>query len=342
VHTHAITALAHAVGPRRLVQISAVGVAPGAETDFLTTKAAGDAAIRSHAPDRVILRPGLVMAEAVYGSTGLLRTLAGVPLIQPIAYPDAPVQVIALEDVAEAVVMAVRGDLPHGLEADLVADTPVRLADLVAHVRRGLGFAPARVSIPAPGWLVGLIAPVADGLGWLGWRSPLRTTALTVVRDGVTGDPGPWRTATGKGFGGVTDVLARRPSTLQDRWHARLSVWMPVVIAGLALFWLLSGAIGLIQFSDARAVLTGAGVSTTLAGAAVIGGAVLDIALGLAVLVRTWARAACLGMIALSLGYLAAGTLVTPELWADPLGPFVKVIPAILLAGIAHALLEPR
>ena len=64
--------------------------------------------------------------------------------------------------------------------------------------------------------------------------------------------------------------------------------------------------------------------------------------LGAAVLVRRHARAACLGMIALSFGYLLAGSWLTPWLWADPMGPFVKVLPGMLLAAAVHALLEPR
>ena len=35
--------------------------------------------------------------------------------------------------------------------------------------------------------------------------------------------------------------------------------------------------------------------------------------------------------VAVSLAYLAGGTLIAPELWADPLGPLVKVVPAIVL-----------
>jgi hypothetical protein len=33
---------------------------------------------------------------------------------------------------------------------------------------------------------------------------------------------------------------------------------------------------------------------------------------------------------------------VTPELWADPLGPFVKVFPAMALALAVAALAEER
>src|SRR3712207_7866036 len=43
-------------------------------------------------------------------------------------------------------------------------------------------------------------------------------------------------------------------------------------------------------------------------------------------LFRSTHRAAALGMVAATLAYLAAGTLIAPELWLDPLGAFVKTI----------------
>lgn len=74
----------------------------------------------------------------------------------------------------------------------------------------------------------------------------------------------------------------------------------------------------------------------------VIIGAIADIALGFVLLWRPWARAACFGMIALTIMYLLAGTWLTPHLWADPLGPFVKTLPAAVLALVSAALLEER
>ena len=58
--------------------------------------------------------------------------------------------------------------------------------------------------------------------------------------------------------------------------------------------------------------------------------------LGFGMLIARWHRWALVGSIALSLAYLALGTLLTPALWADPLGPFAKVVPVI---GLALALL---
>ena len=75
---------------------------------------------------------------------------------------------------------------------------------------------------------------------------------------------------------------------------------------------------------------------------AIIKPSLADIALGLAVLVRPWARAACFGMAGLGLAYLALGTILTPWLWADPLGALVKVLPGIALALVTAAMLEER
>ena len=71
-------------------------------------------------------------------------------------------------------------------------------------------------------------------------------------------------------------------------------------------------------------------------------GSTIDIALGLALLWRPWARAAAWGMIVVTATYLIAGSIFTPYLWADPLGPLVKPIPAAILALVCAALLEER
>jgi hypothetical protein len=47
-------------------------------------------------------------------------------------------------------------------------------------------------------------------------------------------------------------------------------------------------------------------------------------------------------MVGMTLVYLAAGSMVTPALWLDPLGPFVKVLPAMMLALVTMAVLEER
>ena len=52
--------------------------------------------------------------------------------------------------------------------------------------------------------------------------------------------------------------------------------------------------------------------------------------------------AAAIGMIGVTAAYLLAGTLFTPDLWLDPLGPFVKTLPAAVLALVALAIRDAR
>ncbi|GGE86043.1 SDR family oxidoreductase [Stappia taiwanensis] len=338
-----LIAACEAAGTKRFIQISAPGAASGSSTAFYRTKAAADARLKASGPlDWLILRPGLVIAPAAYGGTALLRLLAAVPLIQPLVHAERKIQTLALSDLTELVADAIEGKLAPGQDLDVAEDTPHSLAEVVAAFRRWLGFTPARRTVLLPGWCAGLVSRGADLLGHLGWRSPLRSTALTVMSEDVLADPAPLEAATGRRLSSLEETLAGLPSTLQERWFARMALMMPVVIAVLSLFWIASGTIGFIRFADAQRLLLEAGLPPLVSTLAVAGGAIADILLGLMILIRSRARQAALGMILLSLAYLASASLVVPGLWLDPLGPLVKVLPSIPLALVAIALLEER
>lgn len=345
IHHVAIASLAEAcaaAGTIRLVQVSAPGARADATTDFMRTKARAEDAIRRSGGDWVILRPGLVLGAQAWGGSALLRTLAAFPVVQPIALPDKRVQCVALDDVARVVVEAVEGSIPSRTAYDLVENAPHPLREVVSRIRAWLGVPPPRVVISFPDGVVALVSRLADALGHLGWRSPLRTTAVRALEAEVIGDPAPLEAHRGRPLASLDELLAARPAGAQERLTARLQLLLPVLVATLAAFWIASGLIGLADVERAARTLSDSAVPASTARAFVVIGAVVDIALGLAVLRRRWACAACLGMAAVSAVYLAAGTLLTPGLWLDPLGPFVKVVPAALAAVVAAALLEER
>jgi uncharacterized protein YbjT (DUF2867 family) len=175
VHHLAVAALAQACASAnvKVVQISAVGARADATTPFLTSKAAGDAALQNTCGNYYSFRPGLVLARHSYGGTTMLRVLAAFPLIQPIAVPEAKIQTVALDDVSEAVSAALAGKIPSGFVGNLVEGETHSLGEIVASMRRWLGFEPARREITIPDYMIRAMSKVADGLGWLGWRSPL-------------------------------------------------------------------------------------------------------------------------------------------------------------------------
>jgi hypothetical protein len=47
-------------------------------------------------------------------------------------------------------------------------------------------------------------------------------------------------------------------------------------------------------------------------------------------------------MLVATIGYLFAGTLIEPSLWADPLGPLTKILPMLLATLFTLAIVEER
>ncbi|WP_299150173.1 SDR family oxidoreductase [uncultured Tateyamaria sp.] len=344
LHHHAVAALAAACAAKdiALIQISAVGAGPEASTPFMASKGRGDAAIRAAGGRWHIFRPGLVLAPNAYGGTTMLRMLAAFPWVQPIAAPQAKIQTVSLDDVATAVVAATKGQIPDGFEADLV-ETPVHsLRDIVEQIRAWLGFRPALFDVTLPDFCVAAVSTLADGLSWFGWRSPLRSTALNVLTDGVRGTPVDLG---GFGLAPVSSLdqsLSNMSVGVQDRLFARMALLAPIILVCLCLFWLTSGIVGIARVREAADVLENVGWPTGMAVASVLFWALVDIAIGIAFAFRKYAYAACWAAVGVSVFYLVASTFTVPSLWIDPLGPLVKVVPAIVLALVARAVLDTR
>lgn len=327
-------------GVPRFVQISAAGASADAETVFMRSKGMADEALQASDLEWTILRPGLVLGAQAYGGSALLHALAGLPFFSPLP-PVPSIRSVALDEVAGIVVAAAEGKIPTRRIYDLVEDEPHGLADIVGHIRSRLGFPPAR-PLPLPPWLLGLLFRLGDAASWLGWRPPLRTTSLRQILAGIDGDPRPLAAVTGRSRKPLPEILAVMDGSARSRWFAHLFLLKPIIILTLGLFWLASGIIGLIHYDVATAFLTSRGFSAGVAGLAVHGGALVDIALGAGMLCRRTMPAACIGMVGVTAFYLLAGTLFTPDLWLDPLGPFVKTLPAAVLTLVALAIRDAR
>lgn len=326
----------------RLIQISAAGASLDAHTEFFRSKARGDARIMASAIDWVILRPTLVIGAQAYGGTALLRAAAAMPFVFAKVYPTTPIQTVWVEDLARAVVQAAQGDIPTQSVADISEPDIRSFAETVVLVRNWLGYQVWRLSFVLPKPILQLIGYGADMLGWLGWRSPLRTTALRTLEGGIQGSAESWEKLGGVPCRPLAETLASIPSSVQERWFAHLYLLFSLALAVLSVFWIASGVIALVQFDVARAVLVAHGVSSAPASVIVAMGSVIDIGLGLAVLFRPLARGACFGMIGVAVGYLAGSLLMAPDLWLDPLGPMVKVLPSIPLALLAATMMDDR
>lgn len=340
VQTEAMLALQQAATacatPPLIIQISAPENLASAGTTFMATKLEADRALAASGIPHVILRPTVVVGRNAYGGTALLRAIASFPGVLPLVDAESPMNTVHVHDVAQAVLDAVEGRIAPGSDLVLGGEPTRSVEQMARFYRKWLGLADAPV-IRLPSTLACPLSLAADLAGRLGWRSPLRSTSIRISGIGVALDEGR-RTLTAPD---PTLRLATEPAAVQDLWFARLYLLKPLMILTLSLFWIVSGLVPLLD-PVTTSLRFGASMPAGMAFTVTILTSLLDTALGVAILVQPWAKRAMLGMIAVSLAYLAGGTLIEPTLWLDPLGPLVKVIPSILLTLATLAVLEER
>lgn len=343
VQTQATTALFRAcenLGIRRVIHLSAPP--SGSGTLFERTKREADEALASSKLDWLILRPALVLSPQAYGGSALLRGLAALPFLRPSIAGARPLQIVSVFDVAETVSRALRDPSRARRTYDLAHPDKITLDDLIVTLRGWMGLAPVPV-LRLPGWVTGCVAALADGAGLLGWRSPARTTALRELGRGIDAQPQDWIEDWVPHPASLKDFLAAHPATVQEGRFALGYFLKPLGLAALGLFWIVTGILGLgLARSAAAEALVASGLSEGVASAAVIAGSLVDIALGAAVLVARAARPALIGMLLVSLIYLAAATMLLPGLWLDPFGALLKVVPAMIAALAMLALMPDR
>jgi uncharacterized protein YbjT (DUF2867 family) len=345
VHVEATAALfeacAHA-GIRRVIHISAIGADAAGPTDFARTKAEAEAHLATLDLDWVVLRPAVVLAPVAHGGTALLRGIAAFPWVTPVVRGASRVQIVGIDDLTETVARALEAGAPARVIWDLAHPQPRPLVEIVLAIRDRLGFPPRRV-LHVPAILERCASAIADGLGWLGWRSPARSTAISQLAAGMHGDPGPWLAATGIRPQDLPDILAGWPAGIQDRWFARLYLLKPLALGGLSVFWIGTGVVALGPgWERGVGALLQAGLSRDLSAAMTVVGAITDIVLGLGLIFNRSARSALLFMLLVTAAYLVLGSWLTPWLWTDPLGPLLKTMPIVLANLFALAIIDER
>jgi len=344
VHVEGASALFAAcaqVGVRKVVLISAVGVGAEETTRFARTKFAAEEALKAQNLDWVILRPSLVVGRSAYGGMALVRALAAIPFVLPLARESASFQPVQVGDVAAAVSFFIRAEAPARRIIEIAGPERLTLAQLIAAYRRWLGLPPAKV-LRLPLIAASALSRLGDAMSLLGWRPPMRTTALRQLSRALAREPLEWTRLTGITPTRLSTALALEPASAPDRWFARLYLLKPLVIAVLALYWIVSGIIGL---GPARPFVAELSVEIGFDGwsgfAATVSG-VVQLLVGLGIAIRPTARAALLASLPVAILYIVFGGLMRIGLWLDPLGPLIKMFPLIVLTIVALAILDDR
>jgi uncharacterized protein YbjT (DUF2867 family) len=341
IHTlapQALFAACEQAGVRRVIQISAISADAGAGTDYAASKLAGDTLLKKTNLDWVIVRPSLVVAPGAYGGTALLRALASLPFVVPLVGKGEQLfQPVHIGDVTECILRILADPGINRQVIDPVGPDVLTLRDIVLGLRRWLGYGAARI-LEVPLALIGPLAWLGDRVG-----GPLSTTSLRQLEYGNTGDAAAFTRATGIVPQSWSMALAMHPSQWQDRWHARLYFLRPILRTALALMWIASGVIGLLQPATIMQSLLGAcslPVETNLLLARLA--CALDIVIGIALLAR-WKPAWMAGIqLALVAAYSVFLSMVQPALWLDPFGPLLKNLPIAVAILVLAALEQDR
>ncbi len=326
----ALIAACEAAGVTRLVHLSAVGADDAAGTAYARTKAETERMIQSSRLDWTILRPSLVLGRGAFGGTGLIRALAAFPGAIPVVGGAQTVRPVAMDDLTAAVSAALSRPQAVRRRFDVAGPQRLSLEQLLGLYRGWLGL-PAAPVIRVPRAIAAPALGLGDLLARMGWFSPLTSTSMRQLDHDVAGRDDDWQEALGVAARSPAAALSGTPASVQDVWHARLWFVRPVAIAALGLFWPLTGLVTLGPGWDRAIAVLHEGGYGRWAGAIAGWGAAFDVVLGLALFVRPWTARVAMIMVAATVGYLAAATLSLPQYWADPLGPWLKVIPMMAL-----------
>jgi uncharacterized protein YbjT (DUF2867 family) len=328
-----------ALNIRKVIHFSAMGVDRATPSEFSRSKLAGDEALMGLDLDWVILRPSVVFARSAYGASALMRGLAALSVV-PIMPASGNLQVVWIDDVTAAVEHFLSPEVRGRQVVELAGPQTYSFEALVAMLRAWMRWPPA-VQMHVPSLAAGLFYRLGDLISLLGWRPPIRSTAQKEILRGAVADKATAQMPVSPTS--LRDVLARESASVQERWFARMYFVKPLTFAVLALFWLSTAFVSLGPGWDyGVGLMREGGVEGTMASLTIIAGALTDLCIGLAIAFRRTSRMGLYAAIFISLTYAVIGTILVPRLWADPLGPMLKIWPIIVLHVVALAIREDR
>lgn len=335
IHVRAPVALFEAcvdAGVRRVVQVSALGAAADAPTEFLRSKHAADTALAALPLSSTVVRPSLVFAPEGT-SARLFLQLAALPLVPLPAGGAQCVQPIHRDDLVAALVALVEADAPPVLLA-AVGPAPLTLREYLAQLRRGVGLGRAHfLSIPQR--LMDAIAAFAEKM-----RSKLvDREALAMLAQGNCADADGIEHVLGHPPRATTEFIEPREAaplraSLQLRWL------LPLLRLTVALVWIVTGIVsfGVYPVSESLQLLARVGLHGSFALVALYVAAGLDLALGVATLAMRRRQWLYVFQALVILGYTAIITLWLPEYWLHPYGPVLKNLPLLAALWLLYAL----
>jgi NADH dehydrogenase len=150
-----------ALGVRRVVHVSALGVGPDAPSHYLRTKTAGEAALAGAGLELTVLRPSVMFGAGDHFLNMFARLEAALPVV-PLAGAASRYQPVWVDDVAQAIVRCLERHDTVGRTYECVGPEVFTLEELVRLAGQWSGH--SRPVLPLPDALARLQAVVMESL----------------------------------------------------------------------------------------------------------------------------------------------------------------------------------
>jgi NADH dehydrogenase len=137
-----------AAGVRRLVHVSAIGVGPGAPSNYLRSKTQGEAALQAAQLELTLLRPSVIFGTEDRFLNVFARLQALAPVL-PLAGSTARFQPVWVEDVASAIVRCLDRPDTIGKVFECTGPSVYTLSQLVRLAGRWAGHERPQIPLPA-------------------------------------------------------------------------------------------------------------------------------------------------------------------------------------------------
>lgn len=135
-----VVAACQATGVGRLLHMSALGASEDGPSYYQRTKARGEALV--HAASGIAVtsfRPSVIFGPRDSFTNRFARLLRRIPFVFPLACPDARLQPVYVEDVAQAYVAALDNHATHGQGYELCGPKVYTLEELVSYIAGVIG-----------------------------------------------------------------------------------------------------------------------------------------------------------------------------------------------------------
>lgn len=322
---------------KKVVQISALGAELNAATEYFTSKAKADALLQSLNLEWFIFKPSLVFGPGAK-SMGLLTALAALPVTPVMDDGQQAVQPVAVKDLQQAVLSALKPQTQARQVINAVGPQPVRFITLLNFLANRLGqrLQPFHIS----GKWLSLLAPLALVMD----EPVLNKQSITMLQRGNTANAEAFTRFLGHSPANLEQALLATPASQAERWHARLYFLRPLLTISIALVWLWTGIVSafLYPVDDSYQMLERVGITGGLAPLTLYSASMADFVLGILVLSRWRLRRVAALQIGIMLAYMLVISFCLPEFWLHPFGPLLKNLPLLMAILVSLILEEER